>query len=325
MSNRIRLTARLAMNKERIAESQEDGLFPGDVGNEERKKNYRKIDEYHTFKQTVNHELPDMRHDWQDNPRDEVGMGIPKTAKKTIVTATANATKLAYFLLGKKASDEMIADQARDFLRLGSDRLEAAVARFAETVDLYEDEDDLDEIEDEDFEDDYEGEGDDEEVTASDCEEVMAEEDEVVAEEVAAEDEEVAPEAEEVVEDEVMAEEDEVLAEEEPVSEISDEDVQVAPESVEADDETETEVEIEECEGEDCEDVDFDFGDNVEADDATPDELKSVFEDTEDDEEAVPTAPVTAKIKKIGNQPKIASALKADELAGLWDNDKNVF
>jgi hypothetical protein len=43
MSKRIRLTARLAMNNQRIAESQEDGLFPGDVGNEERKKNYRQM------------------------------------------------------------------------------------------------------------------------------------------------------------------------------------------------------------------------------------------------------------------------------------------
>lgn len=294
MSKRIRLTERLAMSKERLAESQKDGLFPGDVGNEERKKNYRKIDEYHIFEQTVNHELPDMRHDWQDNPRDEVGMGIPKTAKKTLVTATANATKLAYFLLGKKASDEMIEAQARDFLRLGSDRLEAAVERFAETVDLYEDEEE-EEIEDdfeddEDFEDDDCEDCEDEEVEAS-CEEapVMAEEEPAVEE---------AP---------VMAEEEPAVEEEAP-AEMTDEDVQVAPESVE--DEAE-------------EDVDFDFGE-VEGmeEDNTPDELKAIFDE---EEEVTASMPKTAKTKSVGSQPKIASALKADELSGLWDKESDVF
>ena len=306
MSKRIRLTARLAMNNKRVAESQEDGLFPGDVGNEERKKNYRKIDEYHTFKQTVNHELPDMRHDWQDNPRDEVGMGIPKTAKSTIVTATANATKLAYFLLGEKASNDMIEAQARDFLRLGSDRLNAAVERFAETVDLYEDEEDEeDDFEGEDFEDE---ECDDEEVTAEMEEEVPAVEEEVTAEEEVEEDPVVAEEIP------VMAEEEAPAVEEEPVAEISDEDVQVAPESVEAEEEVEEE------------DVDFDFGETTaEDEDNTPDELRSIFEETAEEEEVKASIPRTAKIQKIGNQPKIASALKADELAGLWDNDKNVF
>lgn len=305
--SRIRLTTRLAMNKERVAESQKDGLFPGDVGNEERKKNYREIDEYHTFEQTVNHELPDMRHDWQDNPRDEVGMGIPKKAKASIVTATANATKLAYFLLGEKASDEMIEAQARDFLRLGNDRLSAAVERFAETVDLYEDEDEDEDYEDcEDCEDEECEDCEDEAIEACDETPVVEETpaDEVVAEEIPmmAEEEE-AP----AVEEEAPAVEE---VAEEPVSEISDEDVQVAPESVEAEEE--------------MDEVDFDFGEtNAEDEEETPDDLRSVFEETE--EEVKTTAPVTAKIQSIGSQPKIASALKADELAGLWDSEKDVF
>ena len=307
MSKRIRLTARLAMNNKRVAESQEDGLFPGDVGNEERKKNYRKIDEYHTFKQTVNHELPDMRHDWQDNPRDEVGMGIPKTAKSTIVTATANATKLAYFLLGEKASNDMIEAQARDFLRLGSDRLNAAMERFAETADLYE-EDDEDFEDEEDFEDD--------EVTAEmEEEEVPAVEEEVTAEEEvpAVEEETVVAEDLAVVADDEVTEEVPAV-EEEPVAEISDEDVQVAPESVEAEEEVEEE------------DVDFDFGETTaEDEDNTPDELRSIFEETAEEEEVKASIPRTAKIQKIGGQPKVASALKADELSGLWDNDNGVF
>ena len=305
MSKRIRLTERLAMSKERLAESQKDGLFPGDVGNEERKKNYRKIDEYHTFEQTVNHELPDMRHDWQDNPRDEVGMGIPKTAKKTLVTATANATKLAYFLLGKKASDEMIEAQARDFLRLGSDRLEAAVERFAETVDLYEDEEE-EEIED-DFEDDDCEDCEEEE----DCEDCKEEEVEASCEEVPvmAEEEPVMAEEAPAVEEEAPAVEEEAPAvEEEAPAEMTDEDIQVAPESVEAEAE---------------EDVDFDFGE-VEGmeEDNTPDELKAIFDE---EEEVTASMPKTAKTKSVGSQPKIASALKADELSGLWDKESDIF
>ena len=181
--DRIRLTKRLASaSKKIVAESQADGIFPGDIGNEERKKNYRKVDEYHTFEQTVNHELPDMRHDWQDNPRDEVGMGIPKKATKTmIVNAATNATKLAYFLLGEKASDQLIEQQARDFMRLGSVRLEAAINRFAETTDLHDEE---------------------EEAPA----EVEAAEEEVVEEEVITE-EDIAPETVEAAEEECEGEE----------------------------------------------------------------------------------------------------------------------
>ena len=303
MSKRIRLTERLAMSKERLAESQKDGLFPGDVGNEERKKNYRKIDEYHTFEQNVNHELPDMRHDWQDNPRDEVGMGIPKTAKKTLVTATANATKLAYFLLGKKASDEMIEAQARDFLRLGSDRLEAAVERFAETVDLYEEEEEIEDDFEDDFEDDEEFE-DGEEIEDEECEDCEDEEVEASCEEapVMAEEEPVMAEEAPAVEEEAPA------VEEEATAEMTDEDIQVAPESVEAEAE---------------EDVDFDFGE-VEGmeEDNTPDELKAIFDE---EEEVTASMPKTAKTKSVGSQPKIASALKADELSGLWDKESDVF
>ena len=98
---RIRLTTRVAALKRkkvaalkrRKAESQKDGLFPGDVGNMERSKNYHDIDEYDNFEQTVNHELPDMRHEWKDNPREETGHGIPKMAK--VYMAAKKATKLS--------------------------------------------------------------------------------------------------------------------------------------------------------------------------------------------------------------------------------------
>lgn len=128
---RKRLTQRIA-SKAVKAESQADGLFPGDVGNQERAKNYHDIDEYHTFEQTVNHELPDMRHDWKDNPRTTTGHGIPKMA--SIFIAAKKATKLAMMLLGENATDSMIEAQAKDFMRMGNKALTASVNRWAEIV-----------------------------------------------------------------------------------------------------------------------------------------------------------------------------------------------
>ena len=105
------------------------------------------------------------------------------------------------------------------------------------------------------------------------------------------------------------------MAEEEAPAEITDEDVQVAPESVEAEEEAEAEEE----------DVDFDFGETEASEEESPEELKAIFEETEDEETVTASMPRTAKTQKIGNQPKIASALRADELAGLWDKDNGVF
>jgi hypothetical protein len=296
---RIRLTQRLASaTKKVVAESQADGLFPGDVGNEERKKNYRKIDEYHTFEQTVNHELPDMRHEWQEDKHDEVGMGIPKKATKAmIVNAATNATKLAYFLLGEKASDQIIEQQARDFMRLGSVRLESAIKRFAETKDLYEDEEcDGAECEVEDSE---------EEMTEEVAPETVEAAEEEMVEEMT---EEVAPETVEAAEEE-MVEEEPVVEEEEIITEED-----IVPETIEA------EEEIEEAE------EDFDFGETnaSEEEDTFPDDLEGVFGSDDEEEEVVET-PKTAKKfnEKLAKVSKTASA--ADELASIWDTDQGVF
>jgi hypothetical protein len=113
-----------------------------------------------------------------------------------------------------------------------------------------------------------------------------------------------------------MAEEEPAVEEEAPVeeevpAEMTDEDVQVAPESVEAEAE---------------EDVDFDFGE-VEGmeEDNTPDELKAIFDEEEEVTASMPKTAKTAKTKSVGKQPKIASALKVDELSGLWDKESDVF
>ena len=67
--SRIRITAR----NQRAADQTP---YPGNVNQPDRKD--PAWDQYHTFEQTVNHELPDMRHQWQDDSRDEIGYGIPE-------------------------------------------------------------------------------------------------------------------------------------------------------------------------------------------------------------------------------------------------------
>lgn len=107
--------------------------FPGTVGNEDRLTT--PVDKYDTFEHTVNHELPDKRTEWKQNPRDEIGFGIPKVAA---MFATAHkAVRLSIAFLGDKADDKMIEAQARDFLRLGSARIDSSLKRFADSEDLY--------------------------------------------------------------------------------------------------------------------------------------------------------------------------------------------
>ena len=313
--SRIRLTERLAANSKK-AESQADGLFPGDVGNMERSKNYRKIDQYQTFEQQVNHELPDMRHEWQDNPRDEVGFGIPKSAKKIVVTAALNATKLAYLFLGEKASEKMIEAQARDFMRLGSARLESSLKRFAETENLYS----MDHTEIIPL---------DEAPTPAEQMKSLQEKGNVVAED---EDMETTEDEEDEVNDEDNLEDDTVEScDQNDVEADEDEEVidndEIAPESVEAD-EDEDEDETVEQDNKPQTENDFDFGvesSDDEDDEDIPDDLNGIFDDgNEDDSEEETYAKVAKKaskksgIKKLGGQPKIASSVKADELADLW-------
>jgi hypothetical protein len=165
MAGRERLTRRQAA----------DGSipYPGMVGNEGRK--FKTWEQYHTFQQQVNHELPDMRTEWKDNPRDEVGFGqakdqtgVSENLKHTVASvrqAASKAVKLAVLLLGEKADEEVIETQARAFLAMGDEQLDASLNRFAETEHLYQVEAGDDE-EEEEMDDDKEASveaGDDEE------------------------------------------------------------------------------------------------------------------------------------------------------------------
>ena len=280
---RVRLT-----NRNRKAETQADGLFPGDVGNMERSKNYHKIDEYHKFEQTVNHELPDMRHEWKDDKRDENNIPVPKVA--SLYAAAQNAIKLSMMLLGDKAPQKTIQAQARDFMKLGNSKLVASMNRWFETEEKEEECEDC---------------------QVESCDK-MSEETETVEEQPVVEETEtveeqpVAPVAEEeqVVEPEEEAEMTEET-EEEQVVESEEEEMEIAEETTDLN----TEVDFENISEEN----------DVEADE----ELQAIFEDTEDDENEVMTSKVASKkkgIKKIAGQPKLVkvASKKADELEGLW-------
>ena len=280
---RVRLTSR-----NRKAESQADGLFPGDVGNMERSKNYHKMDDYHKFEQTVNHELPDMRHEWKDDKRDENNIPVPKVA--SLYAAAQNAIKLSMMLLGDKAPQKTIEAQARDFMKLGNTKLVASMNRWLET---------------EECEECVEG-----------CDDKVAEEEPMVEEEKVEEEQPVAPVADEMIEE---TKDESVQAAEEMIEEAEDEEI------VESDDEEiiEEEMEIAEETSDLNTEVDFENiseEETVEADE----ELQAIFEnDTEDDENEVMTSKVASKkkgIKKIAGQPKLVrvASKKADELEGLW-------
>lgn len=276
---RKRLTAKF-----KKAEDIKDGLFSGDVGNEERTQNYRKIDEYHTFEQAVNHELPDLRTEWRDNPREESGHGIPKVA--AVYMIARNATKLAMLLLGDKVASNVIEDQAREFMRLGSKRLSSALNRYADSEELY---------------------------TEPVVEEPVVEQAPIVEEPAVAEEAPVAP-----VEEAPVAPV-EVPVVEEPVQEeagdeelnLSD-DVEIGEEEIEdfddAEDINDEEIEIDE-------DLAAIFAD---------DDFEDSEEDNQEQVVEAKVAKKQG-IKKLGGQPKVVTAsAQADELVGLWRSAPDV-
>lgn len=135
MSNRVRLTAR------QTRRAVDDSIpYPGNVNQPDRK--FKKHDQYDNFVQHVNHELPDMRHEWKNDKRDEIGFGIPEAwgqspTVASVKVAANKAVKLAYLLLGNKVAESLIEDQANDFMLLGPAALDRSLGRFASTGELY--------------------------------------------------------------------------------------------------------------------------------------------------------------------------------------------
>ena len=140
MSKRVRMTQR------RRQGADESIPYPGNVNQPDRTD--PAWEAYHTFEQSINHELPDMRHEWQDNPRDEIGFGIPEAwgmvptvpaaPREASVRIAANkSVKLAVLLLGEKAPEEVIEAQARDFMGMPGGVMDRTLSRFAGTQKFY--------------------------------------------------------------------------------------------------------------------------------------------------------------------------------------------
>lgn len=123
---RKRLTARNVR-----AESRADGIFPGDIGNEEREKNYHDPEEYSNYDFQEGWDLPVSDNNWEEDKRDEVGFGIPKTANSFHTARQAAA--MAQCFLGDDAPTEEIEKQARVFMKLGYRNIVASLRRWKAT------------------------------------------------------------------------------------------------------------------------------------------------------------------------------------------------
>jgi len=153
MSKRIRLT-----DRRRQAVDSPGTPYPGNVNLPERQ--FKEHAQYDNWKEVVNHPLPDMRHEWQDNPRDEIGFGIPKSNSlqptlASVHVAADKAVRASVLLLGEKVAETVIEEQARDFMLMGGEALDRTLGRFQQTQKLYvaADDDDDDDDDDEDEED----------------------------------------------------------------------------------------------------------------------------------------------------------------------------
>ena len=293
---RIRLTQRMAA-KNRVADEALPET-PIDLGKE---RKYHKIDEYHTFEPSLNHWTPDMRHEWKDNPREETGHGIPKTAGIAgLYILAKRAAKLASIVLGDNATDEQLEAQTNDFMRMGGKALSASLKRVAEIAPApVAEEEKVEEAE---------------EAAPVACGNVP-----VAAAEEEAPAAPAAPAAEEAPAAPV-AEEPVAPVAEEPAAPVAEEPAPVA-------DDEDGNIEVDENAA--PAEVDFDEPADdsaVEADE----ELEKCFEDADEGEEiAAPAeeAPVARKagIAHLSGQPTLVrcASKKADDLAGLWDKWEN--
>ena len=280
--SRTRLTAR-----NRASAGQE--AYPGNVNQPDRTD--PEMDQYHTFEQKVNHELPDMRHDWQTDEHDEIGFGVTEPWGKSPTVASVRvaankAVRIAVLLLGEKVEDEVIEKQANDFMAMGHQAMDNTLARFADTQTLYASEDDED----------------DEEKTASDDEEKV--------EAKASDDEE---KKEEKVEAKASDDEEKVEAK------ASDDEEDKVEEKTSSAKVSANELDIELTGG-----MDDEIDDDPEADKR----LASCFEDhfvAENSTKKVEASQKKAGISKLGGQPRVISAGRTDEgMSGLWKSAPDV-
>ncbi len=296
MEERIRLTQRMAA-RNRQADSATPET-PIDLG---KNRPYHDIDEYHTFEPSLNHWIPDKRHEWKEDKHDATGFGIPKMTK--VYMAAKKATKLAMIMLGEDAPEEALERQARDNMRMGDKALTATLERWTEYHSVK---------------------------TAADGDEAPVDE-APVTEEVPAAPAEEAPAAPAPAEAPTEAPAAPVEAPAAPAPVEAPAEVPAAPAEeapAEAPAEEPADIEV----ADELTDTDVDFEDVTDNADTSADESISACFTADENGEAVPVAePATTAsqktgIKRLAGQPtlvRVASNKTADELAGLWDKWDN--
>ena len=323
MPKRVRLTER--RNREAV-----DGSipYPGNVNQPDRQ--FKQHDQYDNWEEVVNHPLPDMRHDWKNDERDDIGYGVPEPwgqspgapTVASVRVAANKAVKLAYFLLGNKVAEEIIEDQANDFMLLGPEAIDRTLARFADTGELYAE----DEGDDEDEDESEEGESKEAaEKKAEDEDAAEAEEgehkDAAEAESAESEEGESKEAAEEKAEDEDESEEGESKEAAEKKAEDEDDD---------DDGDDEGEGDSKEASAEPA-GMDIELGPAASGEEPEADErLASLFDDDIPEELPEPgagqrEASEKKGVKTLGGQPRVAgNGGESQDISSIWDDAPDV-
>ena len=118
-------------SKQLFAENRKDGLFPGDIGNEEREKVYYDVDEF-------DNEASEFKPGWDlpekntiDDKRDEMNFGIKKEFKA--YNMARRAVLMAQAFLGQNATEDQVEFQASQFLKLGDAGIKASLKLWKAT------------------------------------------------------------------------------------------------------------------------------------------------------------------------------------------------
>lgn len=299
MKRRVRITERLARRNRDAVDGPPYDAYPGTVNQTDRE--FRDREEYDNWEEVVNHPYPDMRDEWKEDSRDDIGFGDPEenppvgnerlvdeksgvkqVTKASIRVAASKAVKLAVLLLGDKVSEKIIEAQARDFMRLGNEGLDSSLSRFSKTADIY------------------------------------AEEEKEEEEEIEEEEEKKAAEEEEKVEEEEDSEEEKEASE----NLIDDEDNKPSEDNVKT---SELDIELTQAsDGEVEEDAEADklLASIYSAEDEDADDSEA----EEDADEESCKASAKRGAKSLGGQPKVASGNNGPlkSLTDLWESAPDI-
>ena len=319
--------------------------YPGNVNQPDRKD--PSWEQYHTFEQQVNHELPDMRHEWKDDTRDEIGFGLTEKNPPTVASirvAANKAVRIAVLLLGEKVEDKTIEAQARDLMALSQESMDRTLDRFAQTQKLYaeeEKEEKVEEKEEKKASAELADKGKDVPKTIEapkQAEKVEDKKEEKVEEKKAqyGADEKTEEKKEEKVEEKKAAADEKKMPDfiKEKIEEKKEKEEKKDASSKKSEDESEEEEEEEEKTAKNAGEMDIELTgsmDEVAADEEADKQLAACFDDNfsaseEEEEKEEKKASKKAGIKKLGGQPKVASVQTASsvDISSLWNSAPDV-